>query len=82
MNEIRTPIHSSIICQVYEGVPLKNSKSWIIFLTAMNTNESDRRIHDSLYFVSFMNLRAMEAAKICRTIDIIRATSLIMVRTH
>src|SRR5450759_518561 len=73
--EIRTPSHSSIIRHVKEGVPLKNSKNWIINLTAMNANVRESKIHDSLYFVSFINLKATTAAMICRTIEIISAIS-------
>jgi hypothetical protein len=42
----------------------------------MNANESDNNIHETLYLVSFMNLKAITAAIICRTIDIISAMSL------
>jgi hypothetical protein len=42
----------------------------------MNAKERESNIHESLYLVSFMNLKAIIAAMICRTIDIIRAISL------
>jgi len=42
----------------------------------MKTNESERSIHESRYLVSLMKLRAKEAAIICSTIEIMRATSL------
>jgi hypothetical protein len=77
-NEITTSIHPSIICQASVGSPLKYSKSWMIFLTAMKTNERDRSIHDKRYLVSFTNLRAMTAAIIWSMIEMIRATSLTM----
>jgi hypothetical protein len=64
---------------VKEGVPFTYSKNWMIFMSAMKAKESDRRIHESLYLVIFMNPRAIEAAIICRTIDIIRATSLTII---
>jgi len=44
--------------------------------TDMKTKERERRIHESLYLVSFMNLNAITAAMICKTIEIIRAISL------
>jgi hypothetical protein len=44
--------------------------------TAINTNERESNIHESLYFVSFMNLNAIDAAMICRTIEIMSAISL------
>jgi hypothetical protein len=47
----------------------------MILRTAMNVKARERRIHDSLYLVSFINLKAIEAAMICRTIEIIRAMS-------
>jgi hypothetical protein len=46
---------------------------------AMNTKESDSRIHESLYLVSFINLRAITAAIICSTIEMIRAMSLTII---
>jgi hypothetical protein len=45
---------------------------------AIMANERERSIHDRRYFVSFMNLSAIEAAIICRTMEIIRAISLTM----
>ena len=44
--------------------------------TDIVTNEADSSIHDSLYFVSFINLMAIEAAIICSMIEMIMATSL------
>jgi hypothetical protein len=44
----------------------------------MKTKERDSNIHESLYLVSFMNLNAIEAAIICKTIEIKRAISLTM----
>jgi len=44
----------------------------------MNAKERESNIHDNLYLVSFMNLRAITAATICRTIEIISAMSLTM----
>jgi hypothetical protein len=41
----------------------------------MKTKESESRIHDNLYLVSFMNPNAMDAAMICNIIEIIRAIS-------
>jgi hypothetical protein len=78
MNEISTPIQTSISSHVADGVLLKDSKSWMTLLTTINTNASESRIHEILYFVSFMNLRAIDAAMICSTIEIIRAISLTM----
>jgi hypothetical protein len=48
----------------------------MILRTAMKTNEIESNIHDSLYLVSFINRKAIMAAMICNTIDIIRAISL------
>ena len=59
-------------------MPLKYSKNWIILRTAINTKARDKSIQEILYFVSFMKLRATEAAIICSTIEITRAISLIM----
>jgi hypothetical protein len=42
----------------------------------MKTKERESNIQESLYLVSFMNLNAIDAAMICRTIEIIRAISL------
>jgi hypothetical protein len=42
----------------------------------MKTKERESNIHESLYLVSFMNLSAIEAAMICKTIEIKRAISL------
>jgi hypothetical protein len=42
----------------------------------MKTKDRDSNIHDNLYLVSFMNPNAIDAAMICRTIEIIRAISL------
>jgi hypothetical protein len=42
----------------------------------MNTKDSDSKIHESLYLVSFMNPRAIDAAIICSIIEMIRAISL------
>jgi hypothetical protein len=47
----------------------------------MNTKESESRIHESLYLVSFMNPKAIDAAMICKIIEMIRAISLTMVIT-
>ncbi len=44
----------------------------------MNAKEIESRIHESLYLVSFINLKATEAAVISRTIEIISAKSLTM----
>jgi hypothetical protein len=44
----------------------------------MKTKERESNIHDSLYLVSFMNPNAIDAAMICKTIEIIRAISLTM----
>jgi hypothetical protein len=44
----------------------------------MKAKESESRIHESLYLVSFMNLNAIDAAMICKTIEIMRAISLTM----
>jgi hypothetical protein len=41
----------------------------------MKTKESDSNIHESLYLVSFMNLNAIDAATICRTMDMTSAIS-------
>jgi hypothetical protein len=49
--------------------------------TAMKTKERESKIHDNLYLVSFMNLNAIDAAMICKTIEIIRAISLTMAMT-
>ena len=73
--ETTTPSHSSIICHVYEGAPLKNPKNWMIFLTAINTNDNDKSIHESL-LVIFINLNATTPAITCRIIEITKATSL------
>jgi len=40
----------------------------------MKTNDKERRIQESRYLVSFISPRAKDAAIICSTIDIIRAT--------
>jgi hypothetical protein len=48
----------------------------MILRTAMNTKERESNIHESLYLVSFINLKAINAAMICKTIDMIRAMSL------
>jgi hypothetical protein len=50
----------------------------MIFRTAIKTNAREIRIHESLYLVSFINPKAIEAAIICSTIEIIRATNLII----
>ena len=50
----------------------------MILRTAIKTKERESNIHESLYFVSFMNLNAIDAAMICKTIEIIRAISLTM----
>ena len=44
----------------------------------MKTKESESNIQESLYFVSFMNLKAITAAMICRIIEINNAMSLII----
>jgi hypothetical protein len=44
----------------------------------MNTNARDKNIQESLYLVSFIKLSAIEAAIICRMIEITRAISRIM----
>ncbi len=42
----------------------------------MRANDNESSIHESLYFVSFMNLSAIDAAMICSIIDMISAISL------
>jgi hypothetical protein len=47
----------------------------------MKANERESNIHEILYLVSFMNLNAIDAAMICKTIEIIRAMSLTIAMT-
>jgi hypothetical protein len=54
----------------------------MIFRTAMKTKERDSNIHESLYLVSFMNLNAIDAAMICKTMEIISAISLTITGTE
>jgi len=42
----------------------------------MKTKERESNIQESLYLVSFINLNAIEAAMICRTIEITSAINL------
>ena len=46
----------------------------------MKTKDKERSIQETLYFVSFMNLRAIDAAMICKTIEITSATNFTMVK--